>query len=196
MHEKGSRSSLTRGSRTQISSISCRTRSSLTWRRTAGGSSGTYSLECEWAILVLPWIVIERTHPARDDNIGEGEAAHGHVVSISVLRSYRRLGLAKRLMIQSRTCFLSPVNLQPRLAGQSSSPRGRAHVHFERRTSDGGGVQRVLCHAARPEVEPCSDRAVPGHARLSDTRDGEGLLYVLELLVGPSLRASPESWML
>lgn len=28
---------------------------------------------------------------------------HGHVTSISVLRSYRRLGLAKKLMIQSRT---------------------------------------------------------------------------------------------
>lgn len=27
---------------------------------------------------------------------------HGHVSSISVLRSYRRLGIAKKLMIQSR----------------------------------------------------------------------------------------------
>ena len=76
----------------------------------------------------MPWIVIERTHPARDDNIGEGEAAHGHVVSISVLRSYRRLGLAKRLMIQSRTCFLSPAHLQPRLAGQSPALRGNCHI--------------------------------------------------------------------
>ena len=40
---------------------------------------------------------------ARDDDGGDEEEAHGHVVSISVLRSYRRLGLAKRLMIQSRT---------------------------------------------------------------------------------------------
>ncbi|CCM04050.1 uncharacterized protein FIBRA_06209 [Fibroporia radiculosa] len=30
------------------------------------------------------------------------EEAHGHVTSISVLRSYRRLGLAKRLMVQSQ----------------------------------------------------------------------------------------------
>lgn len=34
--------------------------------------------------------------------MGDGEEPHGHVVSISVLRSYRRLGLAKKLMIQSR----------------------------------------------------------------------------------------------
>lgn len=32
--------------------------------------------------------------------------AHGHVTSISVLRSYRRLGLANKLMKQSRKCHL------------------------------------------------------------------------------------------
>lgn len=30
------------------------------------------------------------------------DAPHGHVTSISVLRSYRRLGLAKKLMLLSR----------------------------------------------------------------------------------------------
>lgn len=29
---------------------------------------------------------------------------HGHVTSISVMRSHRRLGLAKKLMVQSRAC--------------------------------------------------------------------------------------------
>ena len=38
----------------------------------------------------------------REEDIAEGEEPHGHVTSISVLRSYRRLGLAKKLMIQSR----------------------------------------------------------------------------------------------
>ena len=38
----------------------------------------------------------------RDEEVAEGEEPHGHVTSISVLRSYRRLGLAKKLMIQSR----------------------------------------------------------------------------------------------
>ena len=42
----------------------------------------------------------------REEDVGDGDEAHGHVTSISVLRSYRRLGLAKRLMIQSRACTL------------------------------------------------------------------------------------------
>ncbi|KAM5540352.1 hypothetical protein V8D89_005810 [Ganoderma adspersum] len=37
-----------------------------------------------------------------EEDVSEGDEPHGHVTSISVLRSYRRLGLAKRLMIQSQ----------------------------------------------------------------------------------------------
>jgi len=37
-----------------------------------------------------------------EEDINEGEQPHGHVTSISVLRSYRRLGLAKKLMLQSQ----------------------------------------------------------------------------------------------
>ncbi|KAI0723125.1 acyl-CoA N-acyltransferase [Earliella scabrosa] len=37
-----------------------------------------------------------------EEDVAEGDEPHGHVTSISVLRSYRRLGLAKRLMIQSQ----------------------------------------------------------------------------------------------
>ncbi|KAF8524582.1 acyl-CoA N-acyltransferase [Hysterangium stoloniferum] len=37
-----------------------------------------------------------------DDEVEEGMPQHGHVTSISVLRSYRRLGIAKKLMIQSQ----------------------------------------------------------------------------------------------
>ncbi|KAF8165536.1 acyl-CoA N-acyltransferase [Crassisporium funariophilum] len=40
-----------------------------------------------------------------DEEVAEGEEAHGHVTSISVLRSYRRLGLANKLMIQSQTAM-------------------------------------------------------------------------------------------
>lgn len=42
----------------------------------------------------------------REEEVSEGETPHGHVTSISVLRSYRRLGLAKKLMVQSRGCFI------------------------------------------------------------------------------------------
>lgn len=42
----------------------------------------------------------------REEDPPEGDQSHGHVTSISVLRSYRRLGLAKKLMIQSRASRL------------------------------------------------------------------------------------------
>ena len=38
----------------------------------------------------------------REEDVGPDDQPHGHVTSISVLRSYRRLGLAKKLMVQSR----------------------------------------------------------------------------------------------
>ncbi|KAF7301823.1 N-acetyltransferase domain-containing protein [Mycena indigotica] len=37
-----------------------------------------------------------------DEETPEGGEPHGHVTSISVLRSYRRLGIAKKLMLQSQ----------------------------------------------------------------------------------------------
>ncbi|KAI0311968.1 acyl-CoA N-acyltransferase [Amylostereum chailletii] len=42
-----------------------------------------------------------------EEDVPEGEDMHGHVTSISVLRSYRRLGLAKKLMIQSQEAMAS-----------------------------------------------------------------------------------------
>lgn len=45
----------------------------------------------------------------REEDVNEGDEPHGHVTSISVLRSYRRLGLAKRLMIQSRESWIDTV---------------------------------------------------------------------------------------
>jgi ribosomal protein S18 acetylase RimI-like enzyme len=39
----------------------------------------------------------------REEDTSPHDEPHGHVTSISVLRSYRRLGLAKKLMLQSRT---------------------------------------------------------------------------------------------
>lgn len=37
-----------------------------------------------------------------EEEVAEGQVPHGHVTSLSVLRSYRRLGLAKKLMLQSQ----------------------------------------------------------------------------------------------
>lgn len=40
---------------------------------------------------------------------GKDDVTHGHVNSISVLRSYRRLGLAKKLMLRSRE-YIAPLS--------------------------------------------------------------------------------------
>ncbi|KAI0065890.1 acyl-CoA N-acyltransferase [Artomyces pyxidatus] len=37
-----------------------------------------------------------------EEDVGADDDVHGHLTSISVLRSYRRLGLAKKLMLQSQ----------------------------------------------------------------------------------------------
>lgn len=55
---------------------------------------------------------------SEEDN--KDEVIHGHVNSISVLRSYRRLGLAKKLMLRSREYFSAHV------ASYLSSTMGRA----------------------------------------------------------------------
>ena len=49
---------------------------------------------------LLPYLLnMYRDDPSEEDKNAE---IHGHVNSISVLRSYRRLGLAKKLMLLSR----------------------------------------------------------------------------------------------
>jgi len=42
-----------------------------------------------------------------EEDIAPGDEPHGHLTSISVLRSYRRLGLAKKLMLQSQDAMAS-----------------------------------------------------------------------------------------
>lgn len=44
------------------------------------------------------------------DGSPPSEPPHGHVTSISVLRSYRRLGLAKKLMLQSQDAMVNGYN--------------------------------------------------------------------------------------
>ncbi|TFK22338.1 acyl-CoA N-acyltransferase [Coprinopsis marcescibilis] len=45
-----------------------------------------------------------------DEETSENEEPRGHVTSISVLRSYRRLGLAKKLMVQSQESMAEIYN--------------------------------------------------------------------------------------
>lgn len=52
---------------------------------------------------IVGYILAKMEEPEEHDNPEKTEQVpHGHVTSISVLRSYRRLGLAKKLMLQSQ----------------------------------------------------------------------------------------------
>jgi ribosomal protein S18 acetylase RimI-like enzyme len=88
----------------------------------------------------------------RDEDISEGEEPHGHVTSISVLRSYRRLGLAKKLMIQSR------MHLSLHLCMLEASSCDNS-----RRTSDVRNLQRVVRFITRTKIQSGCFGPVPRH---------------------------------
>ncbi|KAJ4468821.1 acyl-CoA N-acyltransferase [Lentinula aciculospora] len=71
-----------------------------------------------------------------EEEIAEGEPAHGHVTSISVLRSYRRLGIAKKLMLQSQESMAtiyraSYVSLHVRKSNRAALSLYRDTLGFE-----------------------------------------------------------------
>lgn len=106
---------------------------------------------------------------------------HGHVTSISVLRSYRRLGLANKLMKQSRkyqlaqalavpdcSCLAYLTDTYPStliLAGCVSHRGGHARR-----------VCRQVCVASRQTDQPSCHWPVSRHTRLRGSRSREGLL--------------------
>lgn len=114
-------------------------------------------------VLSILWerLNAHRTHRFRDED--PAEEPHGHVTSISVLRGYRRLGIANRLMLMSRTslCPERPI---------------RRPKNSLDRTGDGRGVQSVVCVAACAKVESSSDRTVSRHAGVQCARGGEEVL--------------------
>ncbi|KAE9387815.1 acyl-CoA N-acyltransferase [Gymnopus androsaceus JB14] len=66
----------------------------------------------------------------------ESEPPHGHVTSISVLRSYRRLGIAKKLMLQSQESMstiyrASRVSLHVRKSNRAALSLYRDTLGFE-----------------------------------------------------------------
>jgi len=56
----------------------------------------------------------EQSDDGTDNKDENPEQPHGHVNSISVIRQYRRLGIAKKLMLLSRSfLFFSLTHLGP-----------------------------------------------------------------------------------
>ncbi|KAJ3774297.1 acyl-CoA N-acyltransferase, partial [Lentinula raphanica] len=71
-----------------------------------------------------------------EEEVKEGEQPHGHVTSISVLRSYRRLGIAKKLMLQSQESMAtiyraSHVSLHVRKSNRAALSLYRDTLGFE-----------------------------------------------------------------
>lgn len=69
----------------------------------------------------------------------EGGEPRGHVTSISVLRSYRRLGLAKKLMVQAREStklILSQIYLIQYLEEAMANIYRASHVSLHVRKSN------------------------------------------------------------
>lgn len=76
----------------------------------------------------LPLFVINVSLISEDDEKSNAEEIHGHVNSISVLRSYRRLGLAKKLMLLSRLSPPSPF-LATELNRESLAEEGMSQIY-------------------------------------------------------------------
>jgi GNAT superfamily N-acetyltransferase len=78
----------------------------------------------------------------REEDIAPGDEPHGHLTSISVLRSYRRLGLAKKLMLQSRelVSYISRIYVP---LTEYRSRRRRYGIH----------LQGFLCVSSRSQVK-------------------------------------------
>ena len=69
-------------------------------------------------------------HVRRDEDANPNETPHGHVTSISVLRTHRRLGLANKLMKQSRQSDPTPLRRRPHLATRASPDLARSEHPF------------------------------------------------------------------
>lgn len=105
---------------------------------------------------------------------------HGHITSLSVMRTYRRLGLAEKLMRQSRMSLfpppesgiLNPALLDPDPGILSKYPRYQFlcflffAVNFSRSCSEGKLRQRLMVERAM--VENYDAKYVSLHVRKSN----------------------------
>lgn len=116
---------------------------------------------------------------------------HGHITSLSVMRTHRRLGIAEKLMRQSRTCLSVTLSnhafKKTCLTGTNFSCFFRfqfyqsnchtflsplftfAHpLTFLHRARHGRNLRRPPRLPARPQVQRSRAAAVPRHPRLHD----------------------------
>lgn len=99
----------------------------------------------------------------REEDVGPDDQPHGHVTSISVLRSYRRLGLAKKLMVQSRE-------------QQTLFKNGKGEAYSILRGGDVDDLPCRLCFTARQAIEQGSSEFVPRHVGIYRQRHRKEVL--------------------
>ena len=128
-------------------------------------------------------------HVRRDEDANPNETPHGHVTSISVLRTHRRLGLANKLMKQSRQSDPTPLRRRPHLATRASPDLARSEHPFLTgrflfscslccRGGDGDGVSSCVRVAARATDEPSGHLALPRLTRVRGPRRRAFILSV------------------
>lgn len=114
--------------------------------RSQRADSGLYSGKNVGSSLLMKFRCL-LINTCREEDLGQDDEPHGHVTSISVLRSYRRLGLAKRLMVQSRMFFhICPVPFQR---------TNYSEIAIFRR-GNGDDLSSRLRFTARQKIQPSS----------------------------------------
>lgn len=111
---------------------------------------------------------------------------HGHITSLSVMRTHRRLGIAEKLMRQSRMFkpLISSSYLEEQNQTLCQSRRAQAHGEDTRsevqlthpRTSNGGNLPSPIRLPPRPCLQQSSPTPLPRYPVLPNGKDRSQVL--------------------
>jgi ribosomal protein S18 acetylase RimI-like enzyme len=87
-----------------------------------------------------PAYIAHRMLTVREEEPTNPDEPSGHVTSISVIRPYRRLGLANRLMKQSRELMVCGLRSRRDMRGIANAGRGRRRCDCGSSGQDAGAV--------------------------------------------------------
>ncbi|KAG4092403.1 acyl-CoA N-acyltransferase [Neocallimastix lanati (nom. inval.)] len=93
----------------------------------------------------------------------QSEPPHGHITSLSVLRSYRRLGLASRLMAQSQKAMAEVFDAQFVSLHVRKSNRAALHLYKETMKFDVKDIEKKY-YADGEDAYAMSKNLIPGSA--------------------------------
>jgi len=91
---------------------------------------------------------------------------HGHITSLSVMRTHRRLGIAEKLMKQSRMSFCTTQ--KRRIGNVRELTSGRK--------SNGRNLRRTICFPSRPRLQQCCSSSLPRYPGFQEREGGSEIL--------------------